>query len=91
MRWVHAPLIFFLQFPAMPPKAYRWVPEMQEIAKTLDCAGITPKVFEGAADIYAFVAATALGKETPENRDQTRSGEDVVRMLAEERKRPASS
>jgi len=74
------------QFPAMPPKAYRWVPEMLEIAKTLDTAGITPKVFEGAADIYSFVAATALGKETPENRDKARSGSDVVRALAEQRK-----
>ena len=74
------------QFPAMPPKAYRWVPEMLEISKTLDTAGITPKVFQGAADIYSFVAATALGKETPENRDKTRSGSDVVRALAEERK-----
>jgi 3-hydroxyisobutyrate dehydrogenase-like beta-hydroxyacid dehydrogenase len=74
------------QFPAMPPKAYRWVPEMLEISKTLDSAGITPKVFQGAADIYAFVAATALGQETPENRDKARSGSDVVRALAQERK-----
>jgi len=74
------------QFPAMPPKAYRWVPEMVEISKTLASAGITPRVFEGAADIYAFVAATALGSETPENRDRTRSGKDVVAMLAQEPK-----
>ena len=72
------------QFPAMPPKAYRWVPEMVEISKTLASAGITPKVFQGAADIYAFVAATALGSETPENRDRTRSGKDVVQVLAQE-------
>ena len=73
------------QFPAMPPKAYRWVPEMVEISKTLGSAGITPKVFEGAADIYDFVAGTALGKETPENRDKARSGKDVVRLLAQAR------
>ena len=34
-----------------------------------------------------FVAGTALGKETPENRDKSRTGEDVVRSLAEERMR----
>jgi 3-hydroxyisobutyrate dehydrogenase-like beta-hydroxyacid dehydrogenase len=79
------------QFPAMPPKAYRWVPEMLEISKTLDTAGITAKVFQGAADIYAFVAATALAEETPENRDKTRSGSDVVRTLAQQRKPPSSS
>ena len=75
------------QFPSMPPKAYRWVPEMLEISKTLGAAGITPKVFQGAADIYRFVAATALGKETPENRDKARGGKDVVRLLAQERSR----
>jgi len=79
------------QFPGMPPKAYRWVPEMLEIAKTLGAAGITPKVFQGAADIYRFVAGTALAKETPENRDRTRGGKDVVRLLAQDRSRPAQS
>jgi len=75
------------QFPILPPKAYRWVPEMLEISKTMSSAGITPKVFQGAADIYQFVAGTALGKETPENRDKSRTGDDVVRSLAGERMR----
>jgi 3-hydroxyisobutyrate dehydrogenase-like beta-hydroxyacid dehydrogenase len=75
------------QFPAIPPKAYRWAPEMIEISKTLAAAGITPKVFQGAAEIYRFVAGTALGQETPENRDQARTGAEVVRLLAEERGR----
>jgi 3-hydroxyisobutyrate dehydrogenase-like beta-hydroxyacid dehydrogenase len=74
------------QFPILPPKAYRWVPEMLEISKTLDAAGMTPKMLQGAADIYRFVAGTSLGKETPENRDKTRKGEDVVRLLAGEQK-----
>ena len=75
------------QFPILPPKAYRWVPEMLEISKTLGAAGMTPKMFQGAADIYRFVAGTSLGKETPENRDRTRDGEDVVRLLAGEQGR----
>jgi len=75
------------QFPILPPKAYRWVPEMLEISKTLGAAGITPKVFQGAADIYQFVAGTALGKETPETRDKARGGKAVVRLLAQERSR----
>jgi 3-hydroxyisobutyrate dehydrogenase-like beta-hydroxyacid dehydrogenase len=77
------------QFPALPPKAYRWTPEMVEISKTLATAGITPKVFEGAAQIYQFVAGTPLGRETPENRDKARSGRDVVRLLAADLKRLA--
>jgi 3-hydroxyisobutyrate dehydrogenase-like beta-hydroxyacid dehydrogenase len=75
------------QFPILPPKAYRWVPEMLENAKTLAGAGVTPQMFQGAADVYRFVAATALGKETPENRDKAREGKDVVRLLAQERSR----
>ena len=75
------------QFPILPPKSYRWVPEMLEISKTLGTAGITPKVFQGAAAIYDFVAGTALGKETPENRDKTRGGKDIVRLLAQEHSR----
>jgi 3-hydroxyisobutyrate dehydrogenase-like beta-hydroxyacid dehydrogenase len=73
------------QFPVSPPKAYRWVPEMLEISKTLSGAGMTPKMFQGAADIYRFVASTSLGKETPEKRDKTRTGKDVVRLLSQER------
>jgi len=69
--------------PVMPPKAYRWVPEMLEIARTFESVGLTPRVFQGAADLYEFVAATALGRETPESRDKSRGGKDVVRMLAE--------
>jgi 3-hydroxyisobutyrate dehydrogenase-like beta-hydroxyacid dehydrogenase len=68
--------------PVMPPKAYRWVPEMNEIAATFAAQGLTPKMLEGAAELYAFVADTPLGKETPENRDQSRTGADVVKQLA---------
>ena len=74
------------QYPKMPPKAYRWVPEMLEISKTLGSAGITPKIFEGAADIYRFVAETPLGKETPESRDKERTGKAVVEALAQHRR-----
>lgn len=70
--------------PVMPPKAYRWVPEMLEIARTFEAAGMTPRIFEGAADMYTFIAATALGRETPENRDKSRDGQAVVKALADE-------
>jgi hypothetical protein len=45
---------------------------------------MTAKMFEGAADVYRFVAGTLLAKETPETRDRTRDGKDVVRLLAED-------
>jgi len=68
----------------MPPKAYRWVPEMQEIAKTFGELGMTRRIFEGATDMYEMVARTPLGKESPEEaRKVGRSGLDVTRELAD--------
>ncbi len=69
---------------SMPPKAYRWVPEMQEIAKTFGELGMTRRIFEGATDMYEMVAATSLGKESPEQaRKAGRTGLDVTRDLAD--------
>ena len=68
----------------MPFKAYRWVPEMHEIAKTFEGAGMTPRIFQGAADLYAQIAATPQGKESPEEaRDKKRGGADVINGLAD--------
>ena len=68
----------------MPPKAYRWVPEMQEIAKTFGELGMTRRIFEGATDMYEMVAGTPLGKESPEEaRKIGRTGLDVTRELAD--------
>jgi len=70
--------------PGVPAKAYRWVPEMEEIAKTFAELGMTRRMFEGAADMYDFIASTPLGKESPEQaRKAGRSGLDVTRALAD--------
>lgn len=71
------------QLAIMPPKAYRWVPEMNEVAKTMAASGFTPQVFSGIADICAAVGRTQPGTETPEQgRAAGRSGAEVVRLLA---------
>lgn len=68
----------------MPFKAYRWVPEMNEIAKTFEGAGLTPRMFQGASDLYAQIAATPQGKESPEEaRGKKRSGNEVINDLAD--------
>ena len=68
----------------MPAKAYRWVPEMQEIAKTFGEVGMTRRIFEGATDIYAMIAETPMGKESPEQaRKKGRSGQEITRELAD--------
>jgi 3-hydroxyisobutyrate dehydrogenase-like beta-hydroxyacid dehydrogenase len=68
----------------MPPKAYRWVPEMHEIAKTFEDVGMTPRILQGAADMYEMIAKTPLGRESPEDaRKQGRNGTQVVQGLAD--------
>ena len=70
------------QIPTMPPRAYRWIGEMEEIAQTFADAGLTPKFHQAAADMYRFVASTPLAEETPETRDRDRSLTQVIDMLA---------
>ena len=65
--------------PAMVPKAHRWVGEMTEIARTFEACGLTPRTFEGAAELYALVAGTDLGRISPEDwRAQPQSFDEVV-------------
>ena len=69
---------------SMPPKAYRWVPEMDEIAKTFEDVGMTPRIMQGAADMYELIAKTPLGRESPEEaRKRGRSGSEIVKGLAD--------
>jgi 3-hydroxyisobutyrate dehydrogenase-like beta-hydroxyacid dehydrogenase len=72
---------FERSIPGMPPKAYRWVGEMEEIAKTFEDVGMTPKILLGAADMYRLVGETELAKETPENRSRGQSLREVVEIL----------
>ena len=76
--------------PPMPPKAYRWIGEMEEIAACFADLGLTPNILQGAADVYRFVADTAIGKESPETRDPDRSMDGIVAALAEALREPAS-
>ena len=41
--------------PAMPPKAYRWIGEMEEIAQTFEDLGLPGRMLMGAADVYTDV------------------------------------
>ncbi len=70
--------------PAMVPKAHRWVGEMAEIARTFEACGLTPRTFEGAAELYALVAGTDLGRTSPEDwRHQGAGFDAVVSKLAQ--------
>jgi hypothetical protein len=88
-----ADVLAFLErsVPSMPPKAYRWVGEMEEIAACFEEVGLTPRLLLGAADLYRFVAATPIGRETPEGRDRSRGLNGVVDALAGALTEPAPS
>jgi 3-hydroxyisobutyrate dehydrogenase-like beta-hydroxyacid dehydrogenase len=70
------------QLPVMPTKAYRWVSEMEQIAKTFAEVGLTPRILQGAADMYRFVSTTSIGEERPENRDKSRTLAQMIASLA---------
>ncbi|KAJ6446290.1 6-phosphogluconate dehydrogenase, NAD-binding protein [Purpureocillium lavendulum] len=77
--------------PDMPPKAYRWVREMEEIADTMhEEGGWSKDMFRGVAGVYKAVADDeVLGKEKVGKRNRGTSLEDVAAAMAEglERKR----
>ena len=70
----------------VPARSRRWVPEMQQIAATFAEVGLTPRIFEGAAELFAMVAETPLGHETPEQaRTARRDGLAITRAIADTR------
>ena len=69
----------------MPPKAHRWIGEMNELALTYQGIGLTPRMMAGAADLYRDVGQTALGRESPEDqRTRPRSFEEFIAALERE-------
>ncbi len=66
--------------PGIPNAAGRWIGEMEEIAKTFGDLGLTPKIYQGAADMYRFVNEAPLKDETTDTR---RTLEQTIEILAE--------
>jgi 3-hydroxyisobutyrate dehydrogenase-like beta-hydroxyacid dehydrogenase len=55
--------------PGMPRRSRRWVGEMEEIAATFESLGLTPRILQGAADMYRFIGATPLADQTSREPD----------------------
>jgi 3-hydroxyisobutyrate dehydrogenase-like beta-hydroxyacid dehydrogenase len=73
---------------AMPPKAYRWVKEMEEIAMChSDEGGFEGEgkgIFDAVAEVYRSVAdETVLGEEKTERRKRGLTVEDVAGCVGE--------
>ncbi|KAF9770154.1 hypothetical protein IL306_012324 [Fusarium sp. DS 682] len=71
--------------PGMPPKAYRWVREMEEIALTFnEEAGWDNGMFMGAASVYKDIAENeVLGNEKMGKRKRGTTLDDVAAVAAE--------
>ena len=69
--------------PGMPPKARRWIGEMEEISATFAHVGLTPNILTGAADMYRFVGDTHLADLPPEARDEFPTLAELIEILAE--------
>ena len=71
----------------VPPKAYRWVREMEEIADThADDGGFgeNERIFDAIAAVFKTVAEdTVLGEEISEKRKRGMTGEDVAACMIE--------
>ena len=69
--------------PGLPAKSQRWVSEMQEIEATFSGLGLTPRIFQGVADMYRLVGNTSLGEERPETRDLNRTLQQTIDLLVQ--------
>lgn len=70
--------------PSMPNRSRRWVSEMEEISKTYESLGMTPKIYQGAADLYRVIGGTSLAEETPETRDRARTLRQIIELISQE-------
>ena len=68
--------------PSMPPKARRWIGEMEEISATFAHVGLTPNILTGAADMYRLVGDTHLADLPPEARDEFPDLAELIEILA---------
>lgn len=70
----------------MPPKAYRWINEMEQIAETHEADGgfrSEESIFRSIAQVYDLVKESELGKEVTESRVHGQTAEDVAVLMME--------
>lgn len=66
----------------VPAKAFRWIAEMEEIARTFGSVGVTPDIHFGAAKVFRMVAESDLGGERTDTLDRDRSLPQTISKLA---------
>lgn len=66
-----------------PPKAYRWVYEVEEIGKTFADVGLPAATCMGGAEMFQIIADSPLGEEIVEDRKRGTTLEDCSKLTAE--------
>ncbi len=73
--------------PNLGPDATRWASEMDEIAGTFAAIGLSPRTYEGFAELCRLVESTPMGKQTKENmplgKDLDEISDILVKALGE--------
>ena len=72
-------------------KAWRYVPEMEEIAATQAGAGLTPELFLAVARVYADIAERALADAPEDVPDDVPLADVLARLSAEGEGRGAAA
>ena len=68
--------------PWLAADAGRWSGEMLEIARTFADVGLTPRMHEGAANVFDLLANCSLASETRETADRSRSLAAAIEIFA---------
>jgi 3-hydroxyisobutyrate dehydrogenase-like beta-hydroxyacid dehydrogenase len=66
-----------------PPKAYRWVGEVEEIGKMFEALGMPGETCVGGAKMFQIIADSPLGEEVVETRKRGTTLEDCSVVTAE--------
>ncbi|MDE0941647.1 MAG: DUF1932 domain-containing protein [Alphaproteobacteria bacterium] len=71
----------------LPADSERWWPEMDEIAETMEAAGVTGDFHRGASWILRLMAETSLAAETRETIDPDRTLAETLRIFTAQLKK----
>ncbi len=80
-EWPDAVPTWHLDVAVSATKAWRFVDEMHEIARTQQAVGLPGELFEGVAAAYERAARTELGASSPEDVDRAASVDEVLARL----------
>ncbi len=63
------------------PRAQRWVREMEEVALAFEAVGLTPKTFQGLADVYRWIADALAVKSGGDAESTPANGRELISRL----------